>query len=82
MLRGSRRGRGHNSTSTLPSRVVTTNAKRLRLRPPSPQPADIPSTDISSADIPSIDIPFVDILSASWIRILKEKKVNIIKDLL
>lgn len=42
-LRGSRRGRGHNSTSAPPSRVVTTNAKRLRVRPPSPQPADIPS---------------------------------------
>ena len=40
-LRGSRRGRGHNSTSAPPSREVTTNAKRLH--PPSPQPADIPS---------------------------------------
>ena len=60
-LRGSRRGRGHNSTSALSSRVVTTNTKRLRpRRPPSPQPADIPS-----ADIPSIDISFTDILSTS-----------------
>ena len=65
MLRGSRRGRGHNSTSA-PSRVVTTNAKRLRpRRPPSPQPADIPSADILSADIPFADIPFADIPSAS-----------------
>jgi len=86
-LRGSRRGKGHNSTSAPPSRVVTTNAKRLRLRPPSPQPADIPSADILStdilpADIPSADIPFTDILSTSWIRTLKEEKVNIVKDLL
>ena len=67
-LRESRRGRGHNSTSTPPSRVVTTNAKRLRpRRPPSPQPADI-----LSADIPS----------TSRTKILKEEKVNIIKDLL
>ena len=66
MLRGSRCGRGHNSTFAPPSRVVTTNAKRLRpRRPPSPQPADIPSADIPSADIPSTDIPFADILSAS-----------------
>jgi hypothetical protein len=44
ILRGSHRGRGYNSTSTLSSRVVTTNTKRLRLRRlPSPQPADIPS---------------------------------------
>ena len=64
-LRGSRRGRGYNSTSAPPSRVVTTNAKRLRLRPPSPQPADIPSADIPSTDIPSTDIPFTDIPSTS-----------------
>ena len=44
-LRGSRRGRGYNSTSILPNRVVITNAKRLRLRrPPSLQLADILST--------------------------------------
>ena len=44
ILRGSRRGRGYNSTSTPLSRVVTTNTKRLRLRrPPSLQPVDIPS---------------------------------------
>jgi hypothetical protein len=44
MLRGSRRGRGYNSTSAPPSRVATINAERLRPRcPPSPQPADIPS---------------------------------------
>ena len=43
-LRGSRRGRGHNSTSVLLSRAVTTNTECLRpRRPPSPQPADIPS---------------------------------------
>jgi hypothetical protein len=70
-LRGSCRGRGHNSTSTPSSRVVTTNTKRLRpRRPPSPQLADIPSADIPSADIPSADIlstdiPFTDILSTS-----------------
>ena len=78
MLKGSRRGRGHNSTSALPSRVVTTNAERLRpRRPPSLQPADIPS-----ADIPSADIPFADISSASRTKTLKKEKVNIIKDLL
>ena len=78
MLKGSRCGRGHNSTSVLPSRVVTTNAERLRPRRlPSPQPADI-----LSADIPSADIPFADILSASQIKTSKEKKINIIKDLL
>jgi len=71
-LRGSRRGRGHNSTSAPPSRVVTTNAKRLRVRPPSPQPADIPSADI----------PFADIPSASRTKTSKEEKVNIVKDLL
>ena len=61
ILRGSCRGRGHNATSAPPSRIVTTNAKRLRLRrPPSPQP-----TDILSADIPSIDILFTNILSTS-----------------
>ena len=65
-LRGSRRGRGHNSTSAPPSRVVTTNAERLRLRrPPSPQPADILSADILSIDILSTDILFADILSTS-----------------
>ena len=63
MLRGSCCGRGYNSTSTLLSRVVTTNAKCLCPRhPPSLQPADIPS--------------------ASQIKTLKEKKVDIIKDLL
>ena len=56
MLKGSRRGRGHNSTSTPPSRTI-----RLRLRPPSPQLADIPSADIPSANIPSIDILSIDI---------------------
>ena len=78
MLRGSRRGKGYNSTSVPPSRVVTTNAERLRPRhPPSPQPADIPS-----ADIPSADILFADISSASQTKTLKKEKVNIIKDLL
>ena len=44
ILRGSRRGRGYNSTSILTSRVVTTNTEHLRLRrPPSPQLVDIPS---------------------------------------
>ena len=44
-LRGNCRGRGHNSTSIPLSRVVTTNAKYLRLcRLPSPQLVDIPST--------------------------------------
>ena len=62
-LRGSYCGRGHNSTFALPSRAVTTNTKRLRpRRPPSLQPADIPS--------------------ASQIKMLKEEKVNIIKDFL
>ena len=61
MLRGSRRGKDHNSTSAPLSRTVTANTKRLRpRRPPSLQPADIPSADILSADI-----PFADILSAS-----------------
>ena len=64
-LKGSRRGRGHNSTSALLSRVVTTNAKRLRLRPPSPQLVDIPSADIPSTDILSTDIPFINIPSTS-----------------
>ena len=83
MLRGSYRGRGHNSTSAPPSRVVTTNAKRLRpRRPPSLQPADILSADIPSADIPFADIPFADILSTSWTKTLKEEKVDIVKDLL
>ena len=88
MLRGSHYSKSHNSTSTPPSRVVTTNAECLCLRrPPSPQPADIPSADIPSADIPSADIPFADIpftdiLSASQTKTLKENKVNIIKDLL
>ena len=42
ILRGSRCGKGHNSTSAPPSRIVTTNAERLRLRrPPSLQLADI-----------------------------------------
>ena len=53
ILRGNRRGKGHNSTSTLLSRVITTNAEHLRLRhPPSPQLADIPSIS-QTADIPS-----------------------------
>ena len=66
MLRGSRRGRGYNSTSAPLSRVVTTNTERLRLRrPPSPQPADIPSADIPSVGIPFADIPFANILSAN-----------------
>jgi len=83
MLRGSCRGKGYNSTFALPSRAVTTNTKRLRpRRPPSLQLADILSTDILSADIPSADIPFMDIPSASWIKMLKEKKVDIVKDLL
>ena len=65
-LRGSRRGRGHNSTSAPPSRVVTTNAERLRpRRPPSPQPADILSADITPIDIQPADILFADILSTS-----------------
>ena len=52
ILRGSCRGRGHNSTSVLLSRVVTTNAECLYpRRPPSPQLADILSADILSADI-------------------------------
>ena len=67
-LRGSRCGRGHNSTSASPSRVVTTNTKHLHSRrPPSLQPADI---------------PFADILSASQTKTLKEEKVDIVKDLL
>jgi len=36
MLKGSRRGRGHNFTFATPSRAVITNIKRLRpRRPPS-----------------------------------------------
>jgi len=74
-LRGIRRRRGPNSTSTLPSRAVNTNAKRLYpRRQPSIQPADI------LIDIPA-DI-LADILSTSRIKILKEEKVNIVKDLL
>ena len=81
MLRGSCCGRGHNSTSTPPSRAVTINTEYLRpRRPPSLQLADIPSADIPFvdilfadilsadilfADIPSADIPFADIPSAS-----------------
>ena len=66
MLRGSRYGRGHNSTSVLLSRVVTTNAECLRPRRLLfLQPADIPSADIPSADILSADILFADIPSAS-----------------
>jgi len=88
ILRGSCRGKGHNSTFAPLSRAITTNTERLCLRrPPSPQPADILSIDIPSADIPSMDIPFadilfVDILSVSWIKTLKEEKVDIVKDLL
>jgi hypothetical protein len=37
--------------------------------------------DILSTDILSTDIPFANILSTSRIKILKEEKVNIIKDL-
>jgi len=71
ILRGIHRRRGPNSTSILPSRAVNTNAKRLYLRrQPSIQPADI------LADI------LADIPSTSWTKILKEEKVNIIKDLL
>ena len=89
-LRGSRRGRGHNSTSVPTSRVVTTNTERLRpRRPPSPQPADIPSAS-QTADIPftsrTADIPSTsrtaDIPSASRANTSKEEKVNIVKDLL
>ena len=77
-LKGSCHSRGHNSTSTSPSRVVTTNTKRLHSRrPPSPQPADI-----LSIDIPSVDIPFTNIPSANQTKTSKEKKVNIVKDLL
>ena len=66
-LRGIRRGRGLNSTSTPPGRAVNTNAEHLRpRRQPSPQPADIP------ADIPS----------ASRTKTSKEEKVDIVKDLL
>jgi hypothetical protein len=66
ILRGSRRGRGRNSTSAPPSRVVTTNAERLRPRhPPSLQPADILSIDIIPTDIPPTDIPFTNTLSTS-----------------
>ena len=46
ILRGSYRSRGHNSTSVLLSRVITTNTERLYLYyPPSPQLVDIPSTN-------------------------------------
>ena len=61
ILRGSHRGRGHNSTST-PSAPLSRNTTRLRLhRPPFPQPVDIPSAS-QTVDIPSAsqiaDIPF------------------------
>ena len=61
-LRGNHHGKGHNSTSALPSRIITTNTEHLRpRRPPSLQLADIPSTS-QTADIPStnqtVDIPF------------------------
>ena len=63
-LKGSHHSRGHNSTSVLPSRVVTTNTEYLHLRrPPSLQLADIPSADILSTDIPSADILSADIPS-------------------
>ena len=66
ILRGSCCGKGYNSTSVLPSRIITTNTERLRLcRLPSPQLADILSADIPSADILSADIPFADILSTN-----------------
>ena len=75
ILRGICCRRGPNSTSTPLSRAVNTNAKRLRpRRQPSLQLADI------LADIPA-DI-LVDILSASQTKILKEEKVDIVKDLL
>ena len=78
ILKGSYCSKGYNSTSAPLSRVVTTNTEYLRpRRPPSPQPADIPSADIPSADIPFVDIPF-----ASQTKTSKEKKVNIIKNLL
>ena len=60
-LRGSYRGRSHNSTSISTSCVVTTNTKCLRPhRPPSLQLVDIPSAN-QTADIPftsqTVDIP-------------------------
>ena len=88
ILKGSCCGRGHNFTSVLLSRAVTINTECLRLRrPPFLQLADIPSADIPSmdipfADIPSMDIPFADIPSASQTKMLKEEKVDIIKELL
>ena len=76
-------GKGYNFTFTLLSRAVTTNTKCLYLYPPpSLQPADIPFIDIPSADILSADIPFADIPSANQTKILKENKVDIIKDFL
>ena len=52
ILRGSRYGRGYNSTSILTSRVVTINTECLRPRRlPSQQLADIPSAS-QKADIP------------------------------
>ena len=66
ILRRSYYSKGHNFTSVLLSRVVTTNAKCLRPRYlPSLQPANILSVNIPSADIPSADILFIDIPSAS-----------------
>jgi len=76
ILKGSRHGRGYNSTFILLSCVITTNTEHLCLCcPPSPQLADILSIDILSADIlfidilftdiPSIDILFIDIPSTS-----------------
>ena len=60
-LKGSYYGKGHNSTSVLSSRIITTNTKCLYLRhPPSLQLVDIPSAS-QIADIPFtsqiVDIP-------------------------
>ena len=75
ILKGIYYCRGLNSTFTPLSRAVNTNAERLHPRcRPSPQPADI------LVDIPA-DIP-ANIPSASRIKTSKEKKVDIIKDLL
>ena len=73
MLKGNYYGKSHNSTSILLSYIITTNAKCLYLYRP---------LSLQSADIPSVNIPFVDILSTSWTKTSKEKKVDIIKDLL
>ena len=74
-LRGIRRRRGPNSTSIPLSRVVNTKAERL-------YPRRQPSVQLADILVGILVDTLADILSTSWTKILKEEKVNIIKDLL